>query len=1349
MVSAKTIFPLAAGHSLQDRLSIIISTLYQIIALVTFAIVPLLAVNWLRTPFIGALIEHTMTANGVRPNAADTWPAFSQGVNEFGIRLQRINGVPVLSAQEMQEELQKYAVGDVVTIMVTDLDGTQKEVELTLQKFPIGDQVAFLFIPYFIGIVYLLCSLWVFSLRRNDAAGRAFAMFATSIAITLGTLFDLYTTHRFVHLWTFALAFSGGGMYIVALVFPESVGLVRRYPILRWLPGVLALGIALYALPTLFNLNNPFAYASAWSIAYGFSGLAVLIFLILAVIRFRISSSPITREQSRIILFGSLGFAPVGVYLILSSLFLVRFQAWVLIPMIAFPVTTAYAILRYRLLNTDYIFSRAVLYALLAIISIAMYVLLVWGSSLLLGQMVAANDPIIIGTMVFILALGYNPLRSWLKSRVDTLFFRGQAIYQERLRNFTHDLTRSVELPQIITLLFEYIGQNIKPSRLHIFLHDPLTDQYVAANGPDDRPTTDVRFSVNSALAQALNEPNPVFLGDMDRLPSNLVPDRARLALLGAQLFVTLPGTHQQTGWLAMGSRQTGEPYSRRDLAFVVSLSEQAALAIQRAQVVFDLQRRVHEMNVLGRVAQGVNVTINFDDILELVYAQTIQILSAQQVRITLYDDSTRTFYHVFYLDGDERLTELENRSIPDGLGLEQEVVRNQRAIITEDYLRECRHRSYMPSLQGVYAWIGVPLNTGNKTIGAISLGSNDPSVTYTREQQDILQAIADQAAGAIVKTQLLGETERRAKQLEILNQLGRSLTSTLDLKLLLNQILESAVDILRSEAGSLLLVDPTTGELVFEVTTGPVADDLTGTRLPHGTGLVGKAVESRQAIIDNNVKQSKEWFEKTDEDTGFITRALMVVPMEVRDEVIGVIEVINKIDRSPFSPDDQRLLSAFTAQAAIAIQNARLFTNTDQALAARVEELSVMQRIDRELNASLDLSRAMHITLDWAMRQSKAGAGLVAVLEEEREGEDEKEGLKLRVMASQGYTFLDFNNKWVLDRVKNLSAIQEAIQGKLTSEDHQNGTHYLLEGGQSQMVMSIRREEKTIGLIVLESLAADNFDEETSAFLTRLSDHAAIAISNSQLFTEVEAANAAKSDFVNFVSHELKTPMTSIQGYTELLAKGAIGPINEAQAGFLGTIRANVKRMDRLVSDLADISRIEAGRLRLDFAAVPTQEVVDEVVRTTKGQIDEKTQTLTIDVPENLPPVWGDRTRMIQVLTNLVSNAYKYTPHQGQITLRAERAENQWDMQKEAAPEVIHVSVQDSGIGIKPEDQKQIFSKFFRSDDPKARESPGTGLGLNITKNLVELQGGQIWFESEFRKGTTFHFTIPVAEMT
>lgn len=124
---------------------------------------------------------------------------------------------------------------------------------------------------------------------------------------------------------------------------------------------------------------------------------------------------------------------------------------------------------------------------------------------------------------------------------------------------------------------------------------------------------------------------------------------------------------------------------------------------------------------------------------------------------------------------------------------------------------------------------------------------------------------------------------------------------------------------------------------------------------------------------------------------------------------------------------------------------------------------------------------------------------------------------------------------------------------------------------------------------------------------------------------------------------------------------------------------------------------------------------------------------------------MWGDRTRLIQVLTNLVNNAYKYTPSGGEITVTAEFTDNQWN--PEGAAKVIHISVKDSGIGITPENQKKIFQKFFRADDQKVRDIPGTGLGLNITKTLVEMQGGQIWFESVVDVGTTFHFTVPVVE--
>jgi signal transduction histidine kinase len=295
-----------------------------------------------------------------------------------------------------------------------------------------------------------------------------------------------------------------------------------------------------------------------------------------------------------------------------------------------------------------------------------------------------------------------------------------------------------------------------------------------------------------------------------------------------------------------------------------------------------------------------------------------------------------------------------------------------------------------------------------------------------------------------------------------------------------------------------------------------------------------------------------------------------------------------------------------------------------------------------------------------------------------------------------------------------------------------------------SQVVIPIRREAETIGLIVIESRRSD-MPEQAIQFLTRLSDHAAIAIANAQLYAEVQAASVAKSEFVSFVAHELKNPMTSIKGYTELLSVGAVGPINDNQSNFLRTIRSNVERMSTLVSDLNDNSKIEAGRLRIEFKAIDIEDVVDEAVKSTKRQLEDKKQTVVVDIPKSLPRVWADRTRIAQILINLVSNANKYTPEGGQVIIGAERASNQWDI--EGAVDVVRIWVKDTGIGISLEDQKKIFVKFFRSEDAKAREAPGTGLGLNITRSLVEMMGGRIWFESEFRQGTTFHFTVPVAQ--
>ena len=1252
----------------------------------------------------------------------------------MGDQLVSVNGQAVHSTFDVQGILSGFHAGDQIPVIVRSPDGNQKTYEVTLHAFTSKDQLTYFIIPILLSLIFLVISLWIFVIRRTESAGRAFALLASSLSISVGSLFDLYTTHSLTYIWTLGLAVAGGALIDLALAFPQEASFITGRSYLRRLGYAISLILCVYAYTTLFNFSRPTDYIEAWRFIYIFVGLSSLTYILFNVYYSFAATSPVIKAQARMILIGTLiAFGPLTFWFLTTPINLFDFTPYLLIFIIAFPLTLGYVILRFRFLRTDDWMRQGMIYVLLTIFIIGGYALLVSGLSLIFKAAMPASNPIWVGGLVFVIAIFLDPVRIRTQSFVDATFFRGRRAYTESVQNFAHELHGALDLSAIGRTLRQQINSSLGPDRLHIYVYDLLNDQYAALPIEDGRASTDIRFSTSSALAQHfVSEQLPLYL-DETSLPENLKTEQTRLTLLGARLFVALPGRGQPTGWLALGARLNGQPYTPRDLVFLENLCDQASVAIQRIQTVANLERRVQEMNALTRVSQGVNVTLTFDDVLELIYAQTAQIIPTSHLHITLYNKANDYFYYGFCVENGDRITNRENVPYPSNTGLNPEIIRRGRPILTQDYLRECQARNLAPETEGVFAWMGVPLNAGAESIGALSVGSRDPGVAYTRGQLDLLQAIADQTAGAIVKARLLQETQQRARQLGTLNDVTRQLTSTLEIDPLLRNVLESAVNILNCEAGSLFLVDDQTQELIFRVTVGPVAKDLLGQRLPAGSGIVGRAVTTRGPVIENDVKHSSGWSSNTDERTGFLTRALLAVPLQIRDNVMGVIEVINRRDGLPFVEEDQALLTAFAGQAAVALENARLFTLTDQELATRVEELSVMQRIDRELNASLEMDRAMRITLEWAMRQSAADAGLIGMIEEDQ----------LHIVAQQGYEehLAEFQNQLIPLNLPALKTAVESGQPQRVVLDA-NGATGLLPGAHTQIVITIRREALVIGVVLLESTSDTQQD---IAFLNRLSDHAAIAISNAQLYDEVQRANLAKSEFVSFVAHELKNPMTSIKGYSELLAAGAVGQINEMQANFLSTIRSNVERMSTLVSDLNDNSKIEAGRLRLDYKAVEVTELVDEVVRSTKRQVEDKKQSINVDMPSNLPKVWGDRTRLGQVLTNLVSNANKYTPEGGTLVMGAELAENRWDL--EGARQVIHLWVKDNGIGISSEDQQKIFQKFFRSEDQKAREAPGTGLGLNITKSLVEMQGGRIWFESEFRQGTTFHFTMPVAE--
>ncbi|MDF1515258.1 MAG: ATP-binding protein, partial [Anaerolineae bacterium] len=447
---------------------------------------------------------------------------------------------------------------------------------------------------------------------------------------------------------------------------------------------------------------------------------------------------------------------------------------------------------------------------------------------------------------------------------------------------------------------------------------------------------------------------------------------------------------------------------------------------------------------------------------------------------------------------------------------------------------------------------------------------------------------------------------------------------------------------------------------------------------------------------------------------------------------------VVNRNDERPFDVEDSDLLLSFASMAAIAIENARLFTSTDQALQARLEELMTIQYIDRQLNATLDYRKVMDQTLEWAIRITHATIGLICAFNETDDGEK-----GLRFLAHQGYSDVDFarysdRELWPLDQ--GIVGQTVTLGETLLERNVQNNPYYaaLVPDMQAQLTVPIKREGRVTGAIVLESGVAESFTDENVAFIQRLADHAAIAIENARLFQEVQQANAAKTQFVSFVSHELKQPMTSINGYCELLAKEVAGALNPQQQHFVSIIHNSVERMDHLVQELMDVSRIESGQMRLDMGPVAPGDVVHQTVESFQQALKEKRQTLTVSIADNLPVISGDKERLVQVLTNLLSNAHKYTPDGGEIVVSAAPYE-------EEGRDYICWSVKDSGIGMSREELDKLFTKFFRSERSIVRNSPGTGLGLAISQSIIQLHGGSITAASTYQQGSVFSFTVPV----
>lgn len=1330
------------------------------LAIVVNLIAPWVAWRWTRAPFMGVLLEHTMVVSDMYGQG---WSGRQAGLVSPD-RILEVKGQAVPHSAELGRVLKAAGPGNRVTLTVEGQDGegwSQRRVNVTLTGFPLHDFISFFWLPYLIGLVYLALGLWVYRLKGNTRGGQSFSFFCACSAIFTASFFDLVTTHHLVPLWTLSLPLIAASVAHLGLVFPAETTLIKRYPPLRLLPYLPALALAAWAEYALFYPRDPRAYFTPWRWNFAYIGVGLLLFFALLLYT-RLRTPPgVIRYQARIILLGSIiTFVPLVFWIISATLQLkIPFQPFLYYPpLIALPICVAYALLRYRLLDVDLVISRGLAYAVLTVGVTAAYFLLIGLVSQLFAIASPASNPFILATFVLVLVIFMSPLRDRVQLMVDSVFYKGHKDYRSILQDFSRALTDILNLPHLLGMLVERVQDVLHAERTAVVLLDQRTNSYVShkARGISEQVMQMIRFSGENQVVRWLAEKGPLYLHgeEGDSYPVGFsIEEKARLEALGVVLCIPLHAREKLIGWLALGPKMSGGLYSQDDLAFLSALADQTSLVIQSARLHEETQQKVRELSLLFRASTAISSNLEIGEAWDTLAQRMAQIVDATSVyvhecNVDAQTSSVIAEYAGYRASEKERVSHVGETFPLGGSPITRGALRARRplSIGLSDPTTGEGDRARLLRLGGRTALV-IPLMIRGRVIGFVDLCESRRDRQFTEEEIRLCQTVANQAIIAVEKAGLFQEERRRALQLETVREVSQKIVSILNLDELLAQVVELIQQRFGYYHVQIFLNNPDNQRTVSQASAGRAGEVIVkeGHQLKTGEeGIVGWVASSGEFLLANDVSQEPRFLPHPALPG---TKGELAIPLSLGEQILGVLDVQSeRVDA--FEESDLFVLQSLADQVAIAIENARLYTMTDQALAKRLEELAIMQEIDRQLNATLDYDRVMDLTLDCAMQMTGADGGLIGMVAPEQTG--------MKLLATRGYPREhgpSAGQLWPVDR-GIVGRVVRTGQPVLAPDVTQDPDYVsVISETRSQLTVPIRREERVMGVISVESSKSAGFDEDDLTLMTRLADHAAIAIENARLYSDLKRANEAKSEFVSMVAHELKTPMTSIKGYADLLFKGTVGEISEMQQKFLQVIRSNVDRMNALVSNLLDLSRIESGRFRLHTQSISIRVVVDEVVRTMQERINAKELALTVEVPEDLPPVRADEDRLIQVLTNLMSNAYRYTLPGGKISVRATvwpdgpaPSETKPVPPGEPHLQYLCLSVSDTGIGISPKDQAQIFDKFFRGDDPMVRETTGTGLGLSIAKSIVELHDGQMWFQSEPGQGSTFSFTVPLA---
>jgi GAF domain-containing protein/ActR/RegA family two-component response regulator len=714
--------------------------------------------------------------------------------------------------------------------------------------------------------------------------------------------------------------------------------------------------------------------------------------------------------------------------------------------------------------------------------------------------------------------------------------------------------------------------------------------------------------------------------------------------------------------------------------------------------------------------------------------------------------------------------------TIPVGVSFSGQVAATGKPLAVADCREDPRLRfSGHVTKYNLISYLGLPVKLGDRVLGVLVFNTQAPR-TYSDEEIAYLSAFADQAAIAIENARLYEASQRHQRHLEALLGAMRAITGGLNLRSTLDQIATTVLDVFGVMRANVYRLDPTSRALTCVAVGGKSGVEMwLGKALAPGSGLAGRVIREGRPVLVPDVLAAPElalpdWALARIREEGF--RASVGVPLIALGEIRGALVLGDVIGRT-FSQEEIQLLTAFADQAAIAIENARLYEETRQA----AREAGSLYEVAHSLTTSLDPLQVLHLISVKTTELLGTPHAQVVLWDEEKK--------TLSLGAAHG-TEAEKVKGQVFRLGEGVNGVVAETRKPLIVNDYQEFPKRRPEMTDLVAVigMPLLYRGRLLGVLSSHSTTRGwTFTEKHLTLLTSFADQASVAIENAQLYAEVrrhaeelearvrqrtaelEEALRVRTEFLAKMSHELRTPLNFVLGFSDLLQQGVAGYLTPKQATYVDRIQNGGKRLLSLVTDVLDIAQVDVGKSRLQLEPVILNALIQEVLGLVQVQASRKRLHITTSLDAWLPFVVADRFKLGQILFRLVGNAVKFTPDGGSIHIETARIEGQLGDLAVGQPgvtpscpvaglpgrpaEFLELRVQDTGIGIRPEDLETIFAAFHQVDGSDTRAYEGAGLGLTLVRRFVEQHGGRVWAQSPgLGQGARFVVRLPRLEI-